>query len=99
MRNFKKKYLNILKIPCKIIKKVELLFIEGYQKVFSLDHGYLGKMYPNYRGCKFVPTCSEYGYGVVKKYGIFKGNILMIKRVFRCNPWAKPLQYDPIPEK
>lgn len=80
-------------------RKVELLVIRGYQKTLSLDHGYLGKIYPNTRACKFTPTCSEYGYDSVKRFGIFKGNYLAIKRVLRCNPWSTPGQYDPVPEK
>ncbi|HNW23220.1 MAG TPA: membrane protein insertion efficiency factor YidD [Candidatus Dojkabacteria bacterium] len=80
-------------------RKVELLVIRGYQKTLSLDQGYLGKIYPNTRACKFTPTCSEYGYDSVKRFGIFKGNYLAIKRVLRCNPWSTPGQYDPVPEK
>lgn len=88
-----------MKLPFEILLKLELLTIDLYKRTLSLDHGYLGKIYPNLRACKFTPTCSEYGYGVVKRFGIFKGNYLLIRRVVRCNPWSKPGQYDPIPEK
>lgn len=39
--------------------------------------------------CRFVPTCSEYTYEAVKKYGVIKGLWLGIKRLGRCNPMSK----------
>ena len=36
--------------------------------------------------CRFVPTCSEYTYEAVKKYGVLKGLWLGLKRVSRCRP-------------
>jgi len=39
--------------------------------------------------CRFVPSCSEYTYQAVDKYGAIKGLWLGIKRVVRCNPWNK----------
>lgn len=36
--------------------------------------------------CRFVPTCSEYTYEAVKKYGMIKGLWLGLKRVSRCRP-------------
>jgi hypothetical protein len=79
------------------MKKIILWIINIYQKTLSLDHGLLGKLFPNLRGCKFTPTCSEYTYESINKYGILKGGIMGIKRVGRCNPWSKPGQYDPVP--
>lgn len=37
--------------------------------------------------CRFRPTCSEYVYQAVNKYGIFKGTFLGIKRILRCHPF------------
>lgn len=99
MQSLKKSILNNLKRLSLFPRRVELFFIRIYQKTISLDHGYLGKLYPNRRSCKYTPTCSEYGYEAVLRFGIFKGNALAIKRIFRCNPWSKPGQYDPVPEK
>lgn len=48
--------------------------------------------------CRFTPTCSNYGIEAIEKYGSFKGSILTIKRIIRCNPFTKP-GYDPVPEK
>lgn len=39
--------------------------------------------------CRFVPSCSEYSYEAVKKYGVIKGLFLGLKRVLKCNPWSK----------
>jgi len=80
-----------------MIKKSILLLIKIYQSLFSLDHGLLGALFPNTRYCKFTPTCSEYGYEAVEKYGVIKGSGLAIKRVLRCNPWTKDMGSDPVP--
>ena len=45
--------------------------------------------------CKFYPTCSEYSLEAIKKYGTFKGMILSIKRILKCNPFSKG-GYDPL---
>lgn len=95
IKSLKNKLKKVLNIP----KKIELQLIKGYQKTLSLDHGLLGKIYINHRTCKFTPTCSEYGYEVVEKYGVLKGTYLAVKRIIKCNPWAIPGQYDPVPEK
>lgn len=80
-----------------MIKRIILKLINIYQETLSLDHGWLGRVFPNKRNCKFTPTCSMYSYGVIDKYGVFKGGILSVKRILKCNPWATPGQYDPIP--
>ncbi len=78
-------------------KKIVLFLIKIYQKIFSLDHGLMGKLFPNTRYCKFNPTCSEYGYEAIEKYGAIKGGKLAFRRVLRCNPWYKGNRYDPVP--
>ena len=79
------------------MKKIVIWIIKVYQKTLSLDHGILGKLFPNLRGCKFTPTCSEYTCGAIEKYGILKGLVMGSKRVARCNPWSQAGQYDPVP--
>lgn len=44
---------------------------------------------PHRRSCRFIPTCSEYSYQAIAKYGIVKGSLLGIKRIFKCHPFAK----------
>ena len=46
--------------------------------------------------CPYFPSCSEYGYEAVSKYGPFKGSLLAIWRILRCNPFSKG-GYDPVP--
>ena len=45
--------------------------------------------------CRFQPTCSEYAYEAVEKYGILKGGRLAIWRILRCNPFGGS-GYDPV---
>jgi uncharacterized protein len=46
-------------------------------------------------GCRFYPTCSEYSIEAIEKYGAFKGSIISIKRILRCNPFNEG-GYDPV---
>jgi uncharacterized protein len=46
--------------------------------------------------CRFTPTCSNYALEAFKKYGVFKGCWLTIKRIGRCHPWGGH-GYDPVP--
>ena len=46
--------------------------------------------------CRFTPTCSQYAVEALKKYGIFKGTWLSIRRISRCHPWGGK-GYDPVP--
>ncbi len=39
------------------------------------------------KNCRFYPSCSEYTYLTIEKYGIKKGLWLGIKRIFKCNQW------------
>jgi putative membrane protein insertion efficiency factor len=45
--------------------------------------------------CRFQPTCSEYGYQAIEKYGIIKGGGKAVWRVLRCNPFCHG-GYDPV---
>ena len=49
------------------------------------------------KSCKFSPSCSTYGVIAIKRFGVFKGSFLLIKRLARCNPWAKG-GVDPVPD-
>jgi putative membrane protein insertion efficiency factor len=66
-----------------------LWLIRIYQKTISPDHGPIFKrLYPG-GYCRFTPTCSEYGYESIKKYGLIRGVPKSVWRIFRCNPWNK----------
>lgn len=47
--------------------------------------------------CRFRPTCSQYAYEAIQKYGAFKGGLLALWRLLRCNPFNKSDPYDPVP--
>ncbi|HWK81619.1 MAG TPA: membrane protein insertion efficiency factor YidD, partial [Thermomicrobiales bacterium] len=46
--------------------------------------------------CRFQPTCSEYAYEAIAKYGIIRGGRLATWRILRCNPFGGS-GYDPVP--
>lgn len=46
--------------------------------------------------CRFTPTCSQYAVEAIKKHGPFKGLLLAVWRILRCNPWGGS-GYDPVP--
>ncbi len=60
------------------MKKVVLKLLVWYKKYISRGEN-----------CRFIPSCSEYTYEAVKKYGIIRGLFLGIKRVLRCYPGGK----------
>jgi putative membrane protein insertion efficiency factor len=45
--------------------------------------------------CRFQPTCSEYAYEAIEKYGMIKGGRLALWRILRCNPWGGS-GWDPV---
>lgn len=47
--------------------------------------------------CRFFPTCSQYAYEAVAKYGVWKGGRLALRRLIRCNPFYKGDYFDPVP--
>lgn len=47
--------------------------------------------------CKHFPSCSEYGYVAIDRFGMVKGGWLTLKRIARCGPNGKG-GYDPVPE-
>jgi hypothetical protein len=49
-------------------------------------------------GCRYLPTCSEYAYTALVRFGVWRGGWLSVKRLMRCHPWAKP-GFDPVPER
>jgi putative membrane protein insertion efficiency factor len=69
------------------LKAVALFLIRLYQKLIS-------PMLP--ASCRFYPSCSEYTYQAIEKYGALRGGWLGVRRVSRCHPW-NPGGFDPVP--
>jgi len=77
------------------MKKFILKSIRFYQKYLSPDTGILKTLWLTDGACRFTPTCSEYMYQAIDRYGIILGLWLGLKRIIRCHPWSKG-GYDPV---
>ena len=75
-------------MKCDAMKQIMIRMIRFYQKFLSPM-----KVYTH---CKYIPTCSEYAAQAIEKYGVFKGVLMGIWRILRCNPFSKG-GYDPVP--
>jgi uncharacterized protein len=64
-----------------------LLLLKGYQIFLSPLLGV---------NCRFKPSCSEYAYQAINKYGPYKGTFLSFKRILCCHPFH-PGGFDPVP--
>ena len=62
-----------------MIKKILIYLIKLYQQIPGNIHS----------KCKYIPTCSNYALQVINDFGAFKGTILSIKRIIKCNPFSK----------
>jgi len=77
------------------MKTVILKFIRFYQKT-ELFRGALAKqLFLTESACRFTPTCSDYTFEAVEKYGSLKGLFIGLKRIIRCHPWSKG-GFDPV---
>jgi hypothetical protein len=70
------------------LKTLILLLIRIYQVTLSSVTG---------RGCRYLPTCSEYASEAIEKHGLKNGGLLAISRICRCHPWGGS-GFDPVPE-
>ncbi len=69
------------------MKRLALALIRFYQYAIS-------PLFPP--SCRYTPTCSQYTYEAIQKYGVVKGGWLGLKRLSRCHPFH-PGGYDPVP--
>ena len=65
-----------------------LRLIRVYQTSLSPDHSWLKLRYP-YGFCRFYPSCSQYAYDSVTKYGVSRGSWLAAQRICKCVPWRQ----------
>ena len=80
--------LKILLLPDNLLAGGMIKLIRLYQKTISPDHSPLGKTQP-YCGCRYYPSCSEYGVLALRKYGFICGVPRVLWRIVRCNPFSK----------
>ncbi|MFH0863794.1 MAG: membrane protein insertion efficiency factor YidD [Candidatus Gottesmanbacteria bacterium] len=71
------------------MKKIILYLIRLYQKSWVIQSPLLKALFLSDAVCRFRPTCSEYTYQAIDKYGIILGSWVGFKRVIRCTPWNK----------
>lgn len=69
------------------MKWIALFLIKAYQLTIS-------RVLP--AACRFEPSCSHYGYEAIYRHGLWKGGLLAVKRIARCQPF-NPGGYDPVP--
>lgn len=48
-------------------------------------------------GCRYSPSCSNYGMQALRQHGAAAGTYLAAARILRCNPFC-PGGHDPVPD-
>ena len=69
------------------MRYIFIFLIQVYQHTFGL-------LFP--RVCRFEPTCSHYAITALEQHGMFRGLMLSLWRILRCNPLSQG-GLDPVP--
>lgn len=72
----------------KIMRRLVLGLIRTYRYAVS---PFLGQR------CRFYPTCSEYAFTSIERFGLPRGTWMALRRVARCHPFHAG-GVDPVPD-
>ena len=61
----------------KLIINILIKIIKGYKFMISPLLGH---------SCRYLPTCSEYAIEALKTFGLTRGLLMSVKRIFSCHP-------------
>jgi len=69
------------------MKKYILALIKAYQKSWLYRAPILKFLFLTDASCRFRPTCSEYTYQAISRYGIIRGSLIGLRRILKCHPF------------
>jgi uncharacterized protein len=78
-----------------MIKRLVLKAIIFYQRFLNFNSLLTKHLFSSGSACRFRPTCSNYCYQAVERYGILKGGLRCLERIVRCHPFSKG-GWDPL---
>ena len=76
-------------VPLSLPVHISLLALRFYKTYLSILFA---------GNCRFHPTCSQYAYEAIERFGVARGIWLGLKRLLRCHPLSRKVGYDPVPE-
>jgi conserved hypothetical protein YidD len=69
----------VLSVLARLPRFLFIGLVRAYQLILS----------PHLGGtCRYQPTCSNYAIQAFREYGVLKGLVLSVHRLFRCHPWG-----------
>jgi uncharacterized protein len=75
------------------VKQPEQLAAKGCLALISFYRRFISPLKPEV--CRFYPSCSQYTYDAVSKYGFCKGLAMGLKRLSHCHPF-NPGGFHPV---
>ena len=71
--------------------RLSLLLIRVYRVT-------IGPLFAVMSSCRYQPTCSQYGYDAIARFGWRRGWWLALRRIGRCHPFHEG-GLDPVPDQ